>query len=166
MRAMGRAALDGDGEACLVVVAALLPLLVARCDRRPAVVVEAVNELAARVADVADDSGSSSVANRLLRRVVWRVRHEQGSHDWLEPVADPSTVANTPMDGGCEGAVVDRVALAEFRRRLMALPSGSRTWGVLSALADPEVALTSTERTRLLRSRRLIRDLADSTLVA
>jgi hypothetical protein len=166
MRALGRAAAGGDGEACLVVVAALLPLLVARCGRRPALVAEAVNELAARVSDAAGDIGLSSVANRLLRRVVWRVRHDHGAHAWQEPVADPSAVVNAPLAEGCEGVVVDRVALAEFRRRLTALPSGPQAWAVLTAVADPAATLTSTERSRLKRSRRLIRDLADSTLVA
>ncbi|MFT3851976.1 MAG: hypothetical protein QM733_04455 [Ilumatobacteraceae bacterium] len=166
IRALGAAAAEGDGEACLIVVAALLPLLMARCERQPSLVVEAVSELAARVPDAAEDVGQSSVANRLLRRVVWRVRHERGEHGWLQPVADPAVLAEVPTNGAEETAVLDRLALVEFRRRLTALPSGPRVWAVLSAVADPSATLTSTDRSRLMRSRRLIRDLADSTLVA
>ena len=61
-----------------MVTAALLPLLIARCDRRRDLVAEAVPELASRVSEPAHEDPAPGVANRLLRRVVWRVQHDQG----------------------------------------------------------------------------------------
>ena len=49
LRALARLAAPAEPEACLVVTAALLPLLIVRCDRRRELVAEAVAELAARV---------------------------------------------------------------------------------------------------------------------
>lgn len=166
MRALAQLAEAGEPEACLVVTVALLPLLIARCNRRPALVAEAVNELAAHVGDPARDPPGSGVANRLLRRVVWRVRHEHGVHPWQESVADPSAASAVRLDdGGYEAGVVDRLALVQFRRRLAGLPRGEQAWATLLSAAAP-VALTSTQRTQLARHRRSVRRLAESSLVA
>ncbi len=78
LRALARLAEAGETEACLVVTAALLPLLIARCDRQPRLVAEALPELASRVTDPATEEPKPGVANRLLRRVVWRVHHDYG----------------------------------------------------------------------------------------
>jgi hypothetical protein len=167
VRALARLAGRDEPEACLVVAAGLRPLLIARCDRRPALVAEAVIELAARVADPADDFTRAGVANRLLRRVVWRVRHEHGVRWWQEPVADPALVlAGHVCVAGHEDAVVDRVALIEFRRRVSRLPNGRDAWETLTGAADAVAGLSSTQRSRLERSRRAVRDLAETSLVA
>jgi hypothetical protein len=173
LRALARLALGGEAEACLVVTAALLPLLIVRCDRRPALIAEAVNELAARVGEPAEESATGGVANRLLRRVVWRVRHEPGvGSGWQRLVPDPdvATWGRPPVAECFEARTVDRLALEEFRRRLARRPAGGEAWAVLveSVMVDLSLRsqLSSTERARLAKHRRSVRRLADRSLVA
>jgi hypothetical protein len=169
LRALARLADAGQPEVCLVVTAALLPLLIVRCERRPELVGEAVNELAARVVEPAHEPPAPAVANRLLRRVVWRVRHGYGDHRWQVPMPDPARAASAgdaDVDVvAVDRVAVDRVALAEFRRRLAARPRGVEAWAVLAGSAS-QTSLSSTERTRLWRRRQEVRSLAIATLVA
>jgi hypothetical protein len=165
LRALARLAAAGEAEACLVVTVALLPLLIVRCDRRPAMVVEAVNELAARVSEPAHEPPSPGVANRLLRRVEWRVRHDRGYRDWQVPVHDLDRITGDERVDRFETEVVDRVALAEFRHRLASQPEGRQAWDVLVA-STSGVGLSSTDRSRLAKHRRALRRLAESSLVA
>jgi hypothetical protein len=173
LRALAQLAVAGEREACLVVTAALLPLLIVRCDRRPALIAEAVNELAARMGEPADESPAGGVANRLLRRVVWRVRHERGvGAGWQKLVPDLDVAARRrpPVAECFEARAVDRVALEEFRRRLARRPAGGEAWAVLveSVMVDLSLRpqLTSTERSRLAMHRRSVRRLAGRWLVA
>jgi hypothetical protein len=173
LRALARLAVAGEREACLVVTAALLPLLIVRCDRRPALIAEAVNELAARVGEPADESAAGGVANRLLRRVVWRVRHERGvGAGWqrLVPDLDVAALGRAPVAECFEARTVDRLALEAFRRRLARRPAGHEAWAVLveSVMVDLSLRaqLSSTERSRLAKHRRSVRRLADRSLVA
>jgi hypothetical protein len=164
LRALARLAGAGEPEACLVVTAALLPLLIVRCGGRRSLVTEAINELAARVGEPAIERPASGVANRLLDRVMWRMVHDHGERQWQVPVADPaSTVAGG--DGGFETGVVDRLALLEFRRRLAQRPDGVEAWEVLAGSIG-DVGLSSTQRVRVHRKRRAVRRLAEVTLVA
>ena len=163
LRALARLAEAGEPEACLVVTAALLPLLIARCDRDPSVVGEAINELAARVTEPAHEAPTPGVANRLLCRVVRRVRHEHGAREWQVAVPDPAVAAQGV--GSFEAEVVDRLALEEFRRRLLAQPKGAEAWAMLVNSAA-QAGLSSTQRTRLGAHRRRVRPLATASLVA
>jgi hypothetical protein len=163
LRALARLVEQGEAEAGLIITAALLPLLITRCDRRPPLVSEAISELAARVTEPAHEPPAPGAANRLLRRVVWRARHGHGDHSWQVSVPDP---ARTVVAGGdVESVAVDRVALAEFRRRLAARPRGAEAWAVLVGSARG-AGMSSTERTRLARRRHEVRRLAVATLVA
>jgi hypothetical protein len=164
LRALARLVDEGETEAGLVVTAALLPLLIARCDRRPQLVGEAIAELAARVAEPAHEPAAPDVANRLLRRVVWRVHHGHGDHGWQVPAADPAGVVAAGDD--VESEAVDRVALAEFRRRLAARPRGVEAWTVFVRSESATAGLSPAERKRLARRRLEVRRLAIATLVA
>lgn len=166
MRALARLADAGEAEACLVTTAALLPLLIARCDRQVDLVAEAIPELASRMVEPAREEPASGVANRLLRRVVWRVRHDYGRRWWQVSVANPETTPTSPETEPFEDLAVDRVALGEFRRRLTGRPHGTDAWRLMVRAASPEAVLTSTERTRLATRRRATRRLAESSLVA
>lgn len=165
LRALARLADAGEAEACLVATAALLPLLIARCDRRPELVSEAIPELASRIAEPLQEATAGGVANRLLDRVMWRVRHDYGLRPWQWPVSDPEAAA-APDTVGFEDPAVDRVALGEFHRRLARRPNGTDTWRLMVRSASPTVVLTSAERTRLAKRRRAVRNLAESSLVA
>ena len=116
-----------------MVTAALLPLLIVRCDRRPGLVAEAVNELAARmvepaartagagggepVAATCGVAGPSRPRRPWLAGVRCRTRADVGDRR-------PATAASRP-------SAVDRLALQEFRRRLGELPEGREAWDVL-----------------------------------
>lgn len=164
LRALARLADAGEAEACLVATAALLPLLIVRCNRQPELVSEAIPELASRIAEPAREELAGGVANRLLDRVVWRVRHDSGQHTWLDARSHPEAAA-APDTVGFEDPAVDRVALGEFRRRLTRRPHGADAWRLMVRAASPAVVLTSAERTRLAKRRRAVRDLAESSLV-
>ena len=151
LRALARLADAGEPEACLVVTAALLPLLIVRCDRRPELLAEAVPELAARMVEPAARNGRrcrepsaapGGVAgpSRLRRTVRWQV-----------PDVGPRAAGGRrrPRPAGSRTAAVDRVALEEFRRRLAAAPKGREAWRLMVRTASPTVALSSTERSRL-----------------
>ena len=174
LRALGRLAEAGETEACLVVTAALLPLLIARCDRQPRLVAEALPELASRVTDPATEEPKPGVANRLLRRVVWRVHHDYGQRKWIEFSPSPLLDERPALDDaqerdaapGFEEPTLDRVAMAEFQTRLAAQPKGADAWGLMVRAASPPSFLSSTERSRLDGHRRRWRALAVSTLVA
>jgi hypothetical protein len=163
LRALARLADAGEPEACLVVTAALLPLLIVRCGRRPELLAEAVPELAARMVEPAREPPASGVANRLLRRVVWRVRHDPGDGGRQVYVSDLAHVAPPAGDGCFEASTVDRLALQEFRRRLAKLPKGREAWDVLVGTAA-QVSLSSTQRSRLAMHRRALRPLAEASL--
>ena len=182
LRAIGRLARDGDTEACLIVTAALLPLLIARCDRRPELIRDAIGELASRVNEPALEDPAAGVANRLLRRVVWRTRNESGNQRWIVKYPDPQALLDdavltpTPaptldphekarMLGDFVNDVADRVTLDEFRRRVLEQRKGREAWRLWTAVSDDEV-LSSTERSRLAMHRRTLRQLARDTLVA
>ena len=174
LRALARLAGDGETEACLVVTAALLPLLIARCDRQPRLVAEALPELASRVTDPATEDPKPGVANRLLRRVVWRVHHDYGHRDWMElsptPLLDDRPMSDGPHEREAtpsfEEPTLDRVAMAEFQTRLAAQPKGADAWGLMVRASSPPSLLSSTERSRLDGHRRRWRELAVSSLVA
>ena len=125
LRALARLADAGESEVCLLVTAALLPLLIVRCGRRPELVGEAVNELAARVVEPAHEPPAPAVANRMLRRVVWRVRYGRGEPAMAGTDAGPGRRRATRGPVTWIVVAVDRVALAEFRRRLDR-PAGGR----------------------------------------
>ena len=92
---------------------------------------EAINELAARVTEPAHELPTPGVANRLLCRVVRRVRHEQ-RRPWDGRWAMPDPAGSPrPGVGSFEAEVVDRLALEEFRRRLLAEPKGADAWAML-----------------------------------
>ena len=172
MRALARLAAGGEPEVCLVVTAALLPLLIARCDRRRDLVAEAVPELASRVSEPAADR-APGVANRLLRRVVWRVQHDHGRRDWQVPCSEPvgqdrphGVGASVEAAVSFEEPTVDRLALVEFQRRLEGCPRGADAWGLMVRAASPPAFLSSTERSRLAEHRRRLRAVAVSSLVA
>ena len=136
MRALARLAAGGEPEVCLVVTAALLPLLIARCDRRRELVAEAVPELASRVSEPAGEDPAPGVANRLLRRVVWRVQHDHGRRDWQVPYSEPvghdrphGVSASVEAEVSFEEPTVDRLALVEFQRRLEGCPRGAERGG-------------------------------------
>ena len=139
-------------------------MLIARCDRRPEVVSEAIAELAARVCEPAHEPFAPGAANRLLRRVVWRARHGHGDHRWQVPAADAGSVVAAAVD--VEVEAVDRVALAEFRRRLSARPRGVDAWGVFVRSASATAGLSASDRKQLARRRLEVRRLAAATLVA
>jgi hypothetical protein len=167
LRALARLAADGEPEACLVATAALLPLLIARCDRQPRLVAEAIPELASRMVEPACEEPASGVGNRLLDRVAWRVRHDYGNRHWQIPVRDVESALTThDTNVGFEEPALDRVALGEFRRRLARRPYGSDAWRLMVRSATPTAVLTSAERTRLSTRRRTVRSLAESSLVA
>ena len=89
LRALARLAEAGEPEACLVVTAALLPLLIARCDRRqPLVVGEAINELAARVTEPAHEDRPRGWRTGCCVGWCRRVRHEHGARTgrWRCPI--------------------------------------------------------------------------------
>jgi hypothetical protein len=165
LRALARLSLAGEREACLVVTAALLPLLIVRCDRDRALIDEAVNELASRMAEPATEPVTGGVANRLLDRVAWRVRHPDGERRWQHPTADPTVAAAGGPHECFETEVVDRLALAEFRRRLVAEPGCAVAWSALVDASGQRLS-SSTERTRLAKHRRMLRPLAYRSLVA
>ena len=173
MRALARLAAGGEPEVCLVVTAALLPLLIARCDRRRELVAEAVPELASRVSEPAGEDPAPGVANRLLRRVVWRVQHDHGRRDWQVPCSEPvgqdrphGVSASVEAEVSFEEPTVDRLALVEFQRRLEGCPKGADAWGLMVRAASPPAFLSSTERSRLAEHRRRLRAVAVSSLVA
>ena len=164
MRALARLADAGEAEACLVATAALLPLLIVRCDRRPELIAEAIPELASRMVEPAREEPAGGVANRLLRRVVRRVRRDFEGRRWQVSMSDPESRAADMV--GFEDPAVDRVALGEFRRRLSRRAYGTDAWRLMVRSASPTAVLTSAERTRLAKRRRAVRDLAESSLVA
>ena len=147
LRALARLAAVGEPEACLVATAALLPLLIARCDRRPDLITEAIPELASRIAEPASEQSAGGVANRLLRRVVWRVRHDYGHRRWQVPMSDPESAGKATADNRFEDPAVDRVALGEFRRRLARRPHGDRRLAAdgPSGVADGRVDICGTD---------------------
>lgn len=168
LQALARLAANGEREACLVVTVALLPLLIVRCDRRRELIVEAVSELAARMVEPAAEPWAGGVANRLLRRVVWRVLHERGVREWQLPLPDLSVVAASSTAAGhdsFEARTLDRLTLLEFRRRLAEHPDGHEAWAMLVDSTERS-GMSSTERSRLAKHRRTVRELATSTLVA
>lgn len=166
LRALARLADRGEAEACLVVTASLLPLLIVRCNRDPELVADAIPELASRMVEPAREQPERGVANRLLRRVVWRVRHDYGDHRWQVPVSDPQSTLSAADMERFEDPAVDRVALGEFRHRLARRPHGTDAWRLMVRSASPTAVLTSAERTRLAKRRRAVRTLAESSLVA
>lgn len=167
LRALARLAAGGERDACLVVTVALMPLLIALCGRRPGLIREAINELAARMVEPAEERVAGKVANRLLRRVMWRVRHSSGERTWQLSLADPAQAVTVGADSfHCfESQVVDRLAVEEFRRRLRAQPEVCEALAALLELTERS-GLSSTERSRLAKHRRTVRPLAASVLVA
>ena len=86
MRALARLAAGGQPR-CAWWSPPLLPLLIARCDRRRELVAEAVPELASRVSEPAGEDLAPGVANRLLRRS-WR-EHDHGRAIRQVPCSEP-----------------------------------------------------------------------------
>jgi hypothetical protein len=156
-----------------VVIVALIPMLRHRCrlDRRE--IEEVLAELAIVVGEMARNGVPDTprpLANLLLDRA-WKAHRKAERHRHSYVPFDPVKLDFVPVCAveAPDEAVLDRVALAEFRQRLASNLDANRSavnsWNAAVRLADMEDR-TSSERSRWKYVRKELRRRATSDLVA
>jgi len=156
-----------------VVIVALIPMLRHRCrlDRRE--IEEVLTELAIVVGEMARDGVPDTerpLANLLLDRA-WKAHRKAERHRSAYVPFDPLKLDFVPVCSveAPDEAVLDRVALVEFRDRLASNPVANRSavnsWNAALRLADKEHR-TSSERSRWKYVRKELRRRAAADLVA
>jgi hypothetical protein len=156
-----------------IVIVALIPMLRHRCrlDRRE--IEEVLTELAIVVGEMARDGVPETerpLANLLLDRA-WKAHRKAERHRMAYVPFDPLKLDFVPVCSveAPDDAVLDRVALVEFRDRLASNPVANRSavnsWNAALCLADKEHR-TSSERSRWKYVRKELRRRATADLVA
>lgn len=156
-----------------VVIVALIPMLRHRCrlDRRE--IEEVLTELTIAVGEMARDGVPDTqrpLANLLLDRAWKAHRKAERRHHSYVPF-DPLKLDFVPVCAveAPDDAVLDRVALSEFRQRLASNPDANRSavdsWNAALRLADMDHR-TSSERSRWKYVRKELRRRATADLVA
>jgi hypothetical protein len=172
LRALVARAPRDERAACMVIVA-LLPLALARCNGGRAQIDELIGELAIVIGEVATDGlrpSSRRLANRLLDRAWGQVRRP--TRRIRRPlVCDPADLESRVVDRRADPAeaAAQRVDLERTVRWLSlagpAYGATARAWDTAVSLAEA-VERTPSDRARLKYARRVLRRSPVAHLVA
>lgn len=158
--------------ACQAVAVALIPLLNRRCRVHPGAVDDVLVELCAVVGDVIRDGIPDTrrhLANVFVDRAWSAHRKSLRRGRWSVPIDPELAAALQPASGAIESAILDRLALCEYRASLAADPSANpamvRSWNSALELASLD-RRTTDEQNRWKYVRRRLRAHAPADILA